>query len=298
MKSAIIGMGEVGCTLFKALSLGGLNLTAAADKNPSSKARELCHEKKVALLTDAAACLPDADLILSCVEGETAAFIASLVAQKGHAGQVLVDFSTASATIKTEAAKTLAAHNIEYVDVAIMGAIALTGAKTGMIAAGVKPESPSGKAMAQLQQAGMIIKVIADSQAGDAISLKLLRSIFTKGLEALSTECLAAAEHLGVRQSLYEVLTDVDKTPLPDFLEMLVCTHVVHASRRKKEVGRAQEQLQALGLDSLMLPAVSAVFDRTEQLHDRETTPVPPSPEAALMILTQLIQQTQLKKAI
>lgn len=295
VRSAIIGMGEVGCTLYEALLRGGLTITHVADKKPSQQAIDLCRTNSVTVANDAKACVGNIDLILSCVEGETAALIAKLVAEHGHEGQVLVDFSTASADTKRQASASLAERGIQYIDIAIMGSIALTGAKTRMIAAGIKPDSPSSKAVDSLTQAGLNIKVIADSHTGDAISLKLLRSIFTKGLEALTTECLSAAEHLGVRQALYDVLSDVDQTHLPDFLEMLVSTHLVHAARRKKEVDRAHEQLQELGLDSLMLPAVSAVFDRTERLHDRKTTPTPPSLETALAILTRLAQHTEPK---
>lgn len=298
MRIAIIGMGEVGCTLYEALLKGGLKIDYVADKKPSQHAIDLCRDGNSTLTTDAQTCLGNVDLILSCVEGETAAFIATLVAEHGHAGQVLVDFSTASADTKRQAAASLATCDIQYIDIAIMGAIALTGSKTSMIAAGVEPGSASDGAIAKLTQAGLMIKIIANSQPGDAISLKLLRSIFTKGMEALTTECLSAAEHLGVRQALYEVLSDVDQTHLPDFLEMLVSTHVVHAARRKKEVERAHDQLQDLGLDSLMLPAVCSVFERTERLHDRNTTLSPPSPEIALAILTRLGQHSHTKKAL
>lgn len=292
MQSAIIGMGEVGCTLYEALQKAGLPFAYVADKNLSKRALFATNDQPTHAVNDASRFLPEVDLVLSCVEGETAAVITRMVSEHGRKGQVLVDFSTASADVKKQAALLLNLKGIEYVDVAIMGAIALTGAKTNMIAAGIAPNSPSQQAIERLVQAGLVIKTIANSQAGDAISLKLLRSIFTKGLEALTTECLAAAEHLGVRQSLYDVLSDVDQTHLPTFLEMLVSTHVVHAARRKKEVQRAHEQLHDLGLSSLMLPAVVAVFERTERLHDRNTTPEPPSAEKALAILTQLAQQT------
>jgi len=264
MRIAIIGMGEVGCTLFEALNTNHAAISYAVDKKLSDNAKILCQKYGAKGATDIDEILDHVDLILSCVEGETAQTIADLVCRHGHKGQVLADFSTAAATTKKQASANLALVGIEYIDVAIMGAIALTGAKTNMIAAGVTPQSSSQRGIDFLKQGGLAISVIANSQAGDAISLKLLRSIFTKGLEALTTECLAAAEYLGVRQSLYDVLADVDSTPLPEFLEMLARTHIVHASRRKKEVQRAYDQISELGLGSIMLPAVEAVFTRTE----------------------------------
>ncbi|AWB32836.1 NAD(P)-dependent oxidoreductase [Orrella marina] len=297
MKSMIIGMGEVGCCLFEALHEGGMPIQVAIDKRLSERAKGLTAKYGTQTAQDVRDHLQDVEVILSCVEGETAPVIAEIISEHGRPGQILIDFSTASADAKRQASALLAKREITYIDVAIMGAIALTGASTSMIAAGVSADSKGQSTIEAMQGAGIPVKVISNSQAGDAISLKLLRSVFTKGLEALTTECLSAAEHLGVRESLYEVLSDIDKAHLPRFLEMLVTTHLVHAERRRKEVERANEQLVELGLTSLMLPAVTAVFERTERLHDRSSTPTPPSPEVALAILTEISRSPQNRPA-
>lgn len=114
--------------------------------------------------------------------------------------------------------------------------------------------------------------VIEDGSPGDAISLKLMRSIFTKGLEALAVECLVAAEAFGVRERLYSVLSDIDNTSLRDFLEMLVRTHVLHAGRRRQEVMTATQQLHETGLATAVLPGVKALFARTTK--DLRDTPI------------------------
>jgi 3-hydroxyisobutyrate dehydrogenase-like beta-hydroxyacid dehydrogenase len=44
-----------------------------------------------------------------------------------------------------------------------------------------------------LEITGSRIRVVEDGAAGDAITLKILRSVFTKGLEALSVEMLMSA---------------------------------------------------------------------------------------------------------
>lgn len=291
MRIAIIGMGEVGCTFIETLNAKEPIVSRVADKKLSARAQCLCQQLSVDPVDDAGKVIDDHEILLSCVEGETAEIIADLLAQRGHTGQVLIDFSTASADAKKRSAAKLHQVGIEYVDVAIMGAIALTGSNTSMIAAGVAPASVSEQAITMLEQGGLNISSIPDSQAGDAISLKLLRSIFTKGLEALTTECLAAAEYLGVRHALYEVLSDIDRTPLPEFLEMLVRTHVVHAARRKKEVQRAHEQMTNLGLDSLMLPAIEAVFARTENKHVHDSSSNSPDAEQALQLLIDICRQ-------
>jgi 3-hydroxyisobutyrate dehydrogenase-like beta-hydroxyacid dehydrogenase len=111
-----------------------------------------------------------------------------------------------------------------------------------------------------LEQAGARVQVIQGGAAGDAISLKILRSVFTKGMEALSVELLTSAEKQGVRAQLYEQLNDIDQTPLRSFIDMLVRTHVIHAKRRAHEVHDANKVLAAQGLPSLVLPGVEQRF--------------------------------------
>ena len=85
-------------------------------------------------------------------------------------------------------------HHVNFVDVAITGAVNLHGAKTPLLCAGEKAED-----VAQIfKRLGTPIQVVGD-KPGDAAALKLLRSIFTKGLEALSVECLLTAEKRGLR---------------------------------------------------------------------------------------------------
>lgn len=297
MRIAMIGMGEVGCTFFEAISANGVKVSYVADKQLTPRAKKLCEQHEALTTTDVSNAIDHVDMLMSCVEGEAAELIATTVARKGHRGQVLLDFSTASADIKKSSAKKLQAQGIDYIDVAIMGAIALTGSHTSMIAAGVSPGSAGQKSIELLKQAGLSISTIDNSQAGDAISLKLLRSIFTKGLEALTIECLATAEYLGVRHGLYDVLSDIDNTPLPEFMEMLIRTHLVHANRRGKEVQRANEQVENLGLSSIMLPAIEAVFARTQH-HAQQTTTEMPNTKDALDKLITLCQIQTEKKVI
>jgi 3-hydroxyisobutyrate dehydrogenase len=114
--------------------------------------------------------------------------------------------------------------------------------------------------------------------------LKILRSVFTKGMEALAVEMLTSAERQGVREKLYEQLSDIDRIPLRDFLDMLVRTHVVHAKRRAHEVHDAQAELAAQGLPSLVLPGVERRFRATAEALERR------APEAAQPDADQALQ--------
>ncbi|WP_353506746.1 DUF1932 domain-containing protein [Variovorax sp. J31P179] len=118
---------------------------------------------------------------------------------------------------------------------------------------------------------------------GDAISLKFLRSVLTKGMEALSVELLMSAEKQGVREELYAQLSDIDKIPLRSVIDSMVRTHVIHAQRRAHEVQDAQRELTSLGLRSTVLPGVEERFHKTIESLAAHPLPVAePSVEQAL----------------
>ena len=100
-------------------------------------------------------------------------------------------------------------------------------------------------------------------EAGDPAALKILRSVFSKGLEALAVETFVAAEQQGVTDQLFEALADLDQTPLRQILEAWIRTHVVHAPRRLHEVEEAERQILKAQLPVAVLPGVRALFERT-----------------------------------
>src|SRR3546814_17194437 len=108
-----------------------------------------------------------------------------------------------------------------------MGAIALLGARTPLLCAGTA--APAAVEFAQ--GCGIPAQAIA-GQAGDAVQPKLLRSILTKGMESLAVECLVADEQLVLREALYAVMGDMDRTPLTTFLAFFFGSLFMHAPDR------------------------------------------------------------------
>jgi len=255
---AIVGCGEVGRCYASALGERGHRLSLL-DPKPSPEARALSERLAASLYEAPGDWLSRVDLALSCVVGN-----ASLSAARsclGHmaAGATYGDMTTANPADVRLGGEEAAQRGIAFVDIAIMGAIALTGAQTPLLMAGAQSRSPREL----FEDLGARVRVLDAGRAGDASSLKLLRSVFTKGLEGLAVECLLAAEKQGLRGVLYEILSDIDETPLRDFLEMLVRTHTVHAARRLHEVEESERQLALIGIRSRVLPGVRARFQHT-----------------------------------
>lgn len=255
MRIAIIGLGEVGRCYAKALQAAGHELSLC-EARPSQAALELASQWELPIHDKPGEWLGSAQWVLSCVTGTYALVVVEQCLPYLRANCGLADLTTASPETKRRAGKCSADALVRYVDTAIMGAISLHWERTPLLASGAGAE----EFHELLADVGGRVKVIKDGQPGDAISLKILRSVFTKGMEALSVELLMSAEKQGVREKLFEQLMDIDEAPLRSFLEMLVRTHVIHAKRRAHEVHDADAEMAAQGLPSLVLPGVERRF--------------------------------------
>lgn len=278
LKIAVIGLGEVGRCYAGPLHAAGFDLFLC-EARPSPLAQALADELGLAIHAGLGPWLNQADWVLSCVTGTVALDVVKSLAPLMKKGASIADLTTASPEVKRSAAAAAAVFGVGYVDTAIMGGISLNLVRTPLLASG----HGALELKQIMEQAGGRMAVIPNGVAGDAISLKILRSVFTKGMEALSVELLMSAEKQGVREKLYEQLSDIDQTPLRSFLDMLVRTHVIHAKRRAHEVHDAQAELASQGLPSIVLPGVEERFHRTAKaLEARPTTVAEPDIAQAL----------------
>ena len=99
---------------------------------------------------------------------------------------------------------------------------------------------------------------------GDAAGLKLLRSVFMKGIAAAAIETLEAAGAAGVEDRLHADIAAVIGEPL---LERLLSGTRAHAARRVDEMRAAAAYLEELGVEPRI---ASAAADVLEQLRDAE----------------------------
>ena len=256
---AIIGAGEVGRTYAKAVAEQSAHTAILCDPYPKDATLRFVSEAGLELHREAGTWLADVDRVWLCVTGDLTLSVCRELLWRLRPGTVVVDLTTAAPGDKRSAFDLAAEHDVQYVDAVILGAIALTAAATPLLAAG--PAGP--EAMRDFADLGAPVRILPEARVGDAAALKLLRTILTKGLEALAVECLVAAEKQGIRRELYDAMHDVDAIGFTAFLDMLVRTHIQHSGRRLHEVQRAEAQLTSMGLPASMLSASQQVFART-----------------------------------
>lgn len=236
----------------------GHQLVGLCDVQPSASLTQTVAAAGAPLFTEPGAWLKEADVVISAVFGTVARTLFEASGPHLRSGALYVDMTTADPAEMKACQAMARPAGIAFVDVAITGAVNLGGRKTPLLVAGEQ----AATVQALFAQFGGSVRVVG-TEPGDAASLKLLRSIYTKGMEALAVECLVTAETMGLREPLYAVLQDIDETPLRSLMESMVRTHIPHSARRRNEVAEAQLQMVHHGLTPLVSPAVENLFAAT-----------------------------------
>lgn len=256
----------VGACYMQAFVEQGHSLVGLCDLQPNAAVAAAVQAAGAQVHTTPGAWLAGADVVVSAVFGTVARSLFEACLPHLRDGAVYVDMTTADPQEMRECAglaeRGAQGRAVYFVDVAITGAVNLGGKKTPLLVAGGK----AGFVQELFLPFDGSVRVVGE-QPGDAAALKLLRSIYTKGTEALAVECLVTAQQMGLREQLYAVLQDIDETPLRTLMESMVRTHIPHSARRRNEVAEARQQMARHGLAPIVLPAVEALFAATARAH-------------------------------
>ena len=163
---------------------------------------------------------------------------AAEVADALRGGVLYADLNTASRQLKLDIA---AALPVQFADVALLGAVPSTGLATPALASG----EGAARFAEIFRPLGMPVEVVGSSP-GDAAGLKLLRSVFMKGIAAAAIEALEAGRAAGAEDRVRADIAAVLGEPL---LERLVTGSRQHAARRVDEMHAAVAYLEELGIE-------------------------------------------------
>lgn len=265
-----LGFGEAGYHMGKGLAGAGLTGMVAYDKYAADpKAGDLIRQRAaeagVALVPSVRRLCRDAGLIIALVPGRAALRAVRAAAPHLTPDHVYVDAGTASVNAMVEAGRALDGK-AGFVDVAMMGAVPLTGHKVVMLASGSHAEAFRGA----MERFGMNIRVVGE-HPGAATAMKLVRSVFMKGIAAVLLEALEAAHRHGVLQAMAEDIGGyMDEHAFPDHIRRFVCGTAVHAERRAYEMAEALALLKKLGSADTMTRATRKKLQQIAALRLRE----------------------------
>ena len=246
---AVLGFGEAGSLLAGDLVAAGAavrgfdpKVPAPADVTPAG--------------SDAEA-VAGAGLVLSVNSASEAvnALEASLDALSP--GAIWADLNTAAPGVKRRLAAIAQARGVRVTDIAMMAPVPGVGLRVPMLASG---DGADDVALA-LSRRGANIDVLA-GPAGLAVTRKLLRSVFYKGMSASIVEALEAAGAAGLEDWLTEHIADELAALNAATLTRIVSGTRRHAVRRGHEMAAAAEMLTDLGVEPIMATA-------SQRLHER-----------------------------
>jgi 3-hydroxyisobutyrate dehydrogenase-like beta-hydroxyacid dehydrogenase len=195
-----------------------------------------------------------ADVVLSINAASVALDVAAGVARALGADTLYADLNTASPQLKRDIAAVLP---VQLADVALTGVVPSTGLATPALASGAGAE----RFAVLFRPLGMPVDVVGPNP-GDAAGVKLLRSVFMKGMAAAAIESLEAARAAGVEDRVRADLAAVIGEPL---LERLLSGSKTHAARRVDEMHAAAAYVDELGIEPRVALAAAAWL---EQLRD------------------------------
>ena len=250
----ILGLGEAGAAIALDLVAAGADVRGFDPRVPAPP--------RVAPRTDDADAVRDADLVLSLNSAHDARDALDAALPALRPGTVWAEMNTTSPGLKRELAELAAAHGVEVVDVALMATVLGRGLRTPMAAAG----PAAARFAALLRPLGASVDVV-DGPVGTAISRKLLRSVFYKGLAAAVVEALAGAEIAGCADWLHQNIAGEMAGFDERTLDRLVTGSRKHAHRRVEEMAAAAEQLRELGVQ----PRIAAAAE--DQLRELDRGP-------------------------
>jgi len=255
MKLGLMGFGQVGSTFAKGLSKEGLPCIVAYDKMQDTQPygdviKRRAKEADVKLLPNPEQLVNNSDIIICVTSANVAVESARQVLPFITSNHIYADFNSASPSVKQQIADLIMKTGAKFVDGAIMGSISLYGHKSKVLVCGDGAEVLART----LCEWGMNIKKIGD-KPGQASGLKMIRSVWAKGIEALLVESLLAAYEYEILEPVFESICEMMQEDFGALANMLITTDAVHAQRRAHEMDEVIRTLQHVGADFTMSQA-------------------------------------------
>ena len=261
----ILGFGEAGSAFARVLAGQGA-VVWAFDKAWSKSAsgpplNDYAGEHSIRFCS-LADLLAVADIVLSTVTTDAALDAARACVADLRAHQYYCDLNSTTPAIKVELDDLIGPTGAMFVEGAILGAIGVTGGRTKILLGGVHAEGLSGT----LNKFGLETSAYS-IEIGKASTFKMLRSIFSKGMEALAIELLLAGRKAGLEDDLWQEITALfSANSFGDVAGNWVCSHAVAHERRFHEMVQVADLLAQMKLDAIMTDATLAFFRRSTEL--------------------------------
>jgi 3-hydroxyisobutyrate dehydrogenase-like beta-hydroxyacid dehydrogenase len=252
----IIGYGEVGqaftggLSSAKGIDIAVFDIRFTSDTVPNSLIN-VAETRNLKIESSLKSIVQGNDLIFSAVTCEEAWKVAEASSRHMRKGQIYIDLNTVTPQLKEEMNRLITQRGAEFIEVAILGTISSYGFKSPMLTCGKKAQEFGDF----LNSLGFSVNVLSE-KIGLASYMKMLRSIFAKGVESLLFEMLVAAEKCDLLEPVMNAIVDhMDNSSFLSIAETWILTNVMHAQRRADEMDHVIETLKHLNIQPIMSKA-------------------------------------------
>jgi 3-hydroxyisobutyrate dehydrogenase len=226
----------------------------------------------------------ESDYILSVVTPQSCREIADCVSRLLHGRHVFVDLTSTSPAVKRMIGAIVTNGGAKFVEGVILGAVSSSTSPVILLG------GPAGESAASVfQQYGLAARFYSQ-EIGRASAFKMLRSIFSKGIEAVLVETLVAARRAGLLDEVWEeILATLSTGKVEGVLETWIRSHAHSAQRRRHEMQEVSRFLEEIGIQLVLPRASGQVFARSFELGVSKA--FPQEPESFRDVIEYLEQQ-------
>jgi 3-hydroxyisobutyrate dehydrogenase-like beta-hydroxyacid dehydrogenase len=266
MRVTFIGFGEVASAFSAALAARGAQIAAydvLLDQPGGAERLKARAAGTGVAFCDLSQAVRNADYVLSTVTTSVAANAARRCVPHLGPTQTYVDFNATDPGVKLDIERIITPSGAAFVEGAVLGAVGVTGAKTEILLGGLHARRAERDLGGTL---GLNVRFYSE-EIGKASMFKMLRSVFSKGMEALLIEFLVAGERAGIREDLWREVTELFSAhPFEKTASNWVRSHATAHARRYHEMMQVANVLRQLGVDPTITAATEAFFQRSGSL--------------------------------
>jgi len=192
-----------------------------------------------------------ADILIAAVPSSFTTDVCKGVRDSLRPEQLYVDVSASTPATKDYIWQAIRDTGVLFVDAAMLGSLPQDKHKVPITASG----NGAQKFKDLMTPYGMRIKVAGD-RPGAASAIKLVRSVFMKGLASCMYEMLQAADAYGVcDEVIASISTSLDGISFVQHLDRLITGTAIHAARRAAEVKGSLQMLEEADIDPCITTA-------------------------------------------
>jgi len=262
-----IGFGEAAFGITMGLKSEGFEHITAYDRAykqpPQSKIiTERAKTADIELLPSVEKVLEVSNMVISATSASEAVNVANAAAPFLRKDHIFVDVNAACPDTIIEVSDILKKSDCIFVDVAMMADVKSNRHKVPMFVSG-----PGAERFEKLMSPfGMNIRIVGEAP-GQASAVKMVRSVFSKGVEALLMETFTAAKKYWIVDLMMENLAQsMDSTSFEKRANVLLGKTAIHSARRIHEMEDVIKTLNSLGVDPIMSRATLENFVRIDRL--------------------------------